>query len=382
MVPPIFKSSCIYFSALFLSVSFPLASFAQSGNAGSTDPGTINLDTLQVVSKPTDSVIVAANTPDQNRATDPYTTTTRNPAGVSSKTNIIEKKAPDNVNDTAGMFSGQISLGLMNGRSKELVYNPYNGHKNSELDWRLENVLMLGAGVSVKPLSWLRFNADLWLKAGDGNGSMDDYDWQVNGWDWTDWSHHNDVTVTEGLLFDINSEFTFLRFNEASVFAILGFRHDHWEWEARGGSYIYSSYYMRDTVGKFPDNALGITYEQTYDTPYLGIGFHANLNPVTLTGRFIGSTMVSSSDKDTHHMRDLVITSSIDSGKMYGMDFACTYNFTPHFAATAAFQYQKYEEIKGTKIWNSPTEGYYQFHYDGGLDNETTLLSLSALVTF
>jgi plasminogen activator len=381
MVPPIFKSSCIYFSALFLSVSFPLASFAQSGNAGSTDTATLNLDALQVVNKPTDPVMVASTTPDQGRATDPFTTTTRNPAGVSSKSNIIEKKAPDNVNDATGMISGQISVGYLTGKSRELVYD--YGYKLSELDWTLDQVLMLGAGLSVKPLSWLRFNGNIWVNAGDGNGTMDDYDWMVDGWDWTHWSHHNDVSVTEGLLFDINTELTFLKFNEASIFAIVGYRHDHWKWEGKGGSYIYSTYYFRDTYGSFPDNEKVITYEQTYDVPYLGIGFHANLDPVTLAGRFIGSTLVSSKDEDHHLLRDLVITSSLDSGKMYGMDFGCTYNFTSHIAATAAIQYLKYEELKGSKTYRYTTTGQQTTYQDtSGMDNESTLISLSALFTF
>jgi len=132
-------------------------------------------------------------------------------------------------------------------------------------------------------------------------------------------------------------------------------------------------------VGSFPNETV-ISYEQTYDAPYIGIGFHANLDPVTLTGRFIGSTMVRASDEDHHLLRDLVITSSMDDGMMYGIDFACTYNFTQHIAATAAFQYTKFEEIKGEKNWNFFSENN-KFKYGGGLDNESSLFYLSLLFT-
>jgi plasminogen activator len=383
-----FKRSCIYTSAFLLSVSFPLASHA--GTPSPQEPETTtsivrqpegySSDGQQVVNKPTDPVMVTSTIPEKTQpATDPVTTKSRNPAGVSSKSNIVEKQASLNINDNVVMVSGQLSLGLVNGTAKELVYDPPTGHKNSELDWQIDNVFMLGAGISVKPLSWLRFNGNVWFQPGNGDGSLDDYDWEVEGWDWTKWSHHNSVSVKEGLMYDINAELTFLRFNETSVFALLGYKHDHWKWEARGGNFIYSTYYLRDTYFSLSDDLKVGTYEQTYDVPYLGIGFHANLHPVTLDGRIIGSTLVSSSDKDTHLLRDLVITSDIDSGHMFGLDFACTYNFTSNFAATAAFQYQKFEELKGTKTWNSVPEGYNDFKYGGGLSLETTMISLSLM---
>jgi len=318
--------------------------------------------------------------PGKPKPTEPVATTTNNnPAAVSSKSHMIEKQASININDHVVMVSGSLSVGFVNGRSRELVYNPDTGHKNSELDWRLDQVAMMGVGASIKPLSWLRFNGNFWFKLNDGNGSMDDYDWRLTGWDdWTDWSHSSSP-VTEGAMYDINMELTFLHFNEASVYGILGYKHDHWKWKAQGGTFVYSTYFVRDTIGSFPDETLG-TYEQTFDVPYIGLGFHANLDPVSLTGRFIFSSMVKAKDEDHHLLRDLIVKSSLDDGRMYGLDFACTYNFTPHIAATAAFQYTKYDELKGNKDWNFFSEGD-QFSYGGGLDNESTLFSLSLLFT-
>jgi plasminogen activator len=386
-----FKRSCICASAFLLSVSFPLSGFAESGKTNPTEPVTTtsivrqpegySSDGPNAVTKSTDPVTVTSAIPEPSRAaTDPVTTTSKNPSGVSSKSNIIDKQASLNINDHVVMVSGQLSMGVANGRARELVYD--NGYKLSQLDWKLDNVFMIGAGVSIKPLSWLRFNGNVWLLPGDGNGTMDDYDWYVEGWDWTHWSHHSNVSVKEGTMYDINAELTFLRFNESSVFGIVGYKHDHWKWEARGGNFIYSEYYFRDTYFSLPDNELGITYEQTYDAPYIGIGFHANLNPITLDGRFIGSTLVSSSDKDMHHLKNIYFTDDFDSGHMFGIDFACTYNFTPHFAATAAFQYQKYEEITGDASALYLDSGEKYTWKDGaGISLESTLISLSLLMT-
>jgi plasminogen activator len=385
MVSKNLKRSCVYLSALFVSASFPLTSFAATGKTSSTEPVTTSSIVRQPDgyisdTKPTDPVLVASATPESYHATEPVTVNSTSRTGVSTPTNIVEKQASININDSVIMVSGQLSMGFMNGTAHERVYDPTNDHKNSELIWSLDQVFMLGAGVSVKPLSWLRFNGNIWFNAGDGGGTMDDYDWRVYEWtEWTDWSHHDDVTVTKAILFDLNMELTFLRYNEAAVFALLGYKHDNWKWEGSGGTYIYSSTYLRDTRGTFPNEKV-ITYEQTYDVPYLGIGFRANLDPVTVSGRLIGSTLAKASDEDHHLLRDLEISSDNNSGNMIAFDISCIYNFTPHLAAIGAFQYQKYEELKGDHNWNFFKTGE-KFTYDGSMDNEISLISLSFLYT-
>jgi len=387
----IFKKSCICACIFCLTVSLPLWSLADAGAPKPKGPATVTSVAQQPVGyssdgqnrpiKPTDPATKTYTTPvpGKPKPTEPVTTVSTLPGGVSSKFHTFEKKSSININDHVVMVSGSISVGYANGKSRELVYDTDTDHKNSELDWPLDQVAMFSVGASIKPLSWLRFNGNVWFKINDGNGNMDDYDWRaVNYDDWTDWSH-SASPVTEGLLYDVNMELTFLRFTQTSFFGIVGYKHDHWKWEGNGGTYIYSTDSIRDTVGSLPNETL-ISYEQTYDAPYIGIGFHANLDPVTLTGRFIGSTMVRASDEDHHLLRDLVITSSMDDGKMYGIDFACTYNFTQHIAATAAFQYAKFEEIKGDKNWNFFSDNN-QFQYGGGLDNESSLFYLSLLFT-
>ncbi len=170
------------------------------------------------------------------------------------------------------------------------------------------------------------------------------------------------------------------RFRETSFFGILGFKHDHWKWVAHGGTYIYSRDSLRDTVGSFSDDLTVLTYEQTYAVPYIGIGVHSNFDPVTISARFIASTMVRAKDEDQHPLRDLQVASSLDDGNMYGIDFACTYNFTQNIAATVAFQHTKYNELKGSKDWDFYSDGN-QFQYGGGMSNESNLLYLSLLFT-
>ncbi len=289
------------------------------------------------------------------------------------------------INDSAGFVSGRISLGTINGEAKERVYDtPGTGSKISELTWELSNVAMLGAGLSVKPLRWLKFNADIWVKVSDGSGAMDDYDWPAGGSEWNQWSHHNDLTVDTGFILDVNAEMTVFRHNQTSVFGIIGFKHDDWAWTARGGKYIYSVYTFRDTVGTIPEGVAAISYEQWFDTPYIGLGFQTDLTPVTLTGRLIGSTLVTSRDRDQHHLTHTLYEDDFNSGSMLSCDLAGTYHYTERLSFSASFHFQHYYEVKGpTTMTNQTTHAVVLFAGDAAsTEHQSALFSLSLLYSF
>ena len=278
--------------------------------------------------------------------------------------------------------SGHMGLGYLDGEGKEAVFD--NGHKLSELTWELENVYMLNLGGSVAPLPWLTLNGDVWFKVTDGDGAMDDYDWMVRGYTYTDWSHHDDTDLTEGIMFDLNAAFTVLRNNETTIQGIVGFKHDTWEWEARGGSYVYSAYYLYDTVGTFADGAKAITYNQTFDTPYIGLGFDANLNPIRLFGRFIYSPVAMLDTEDTHHMRDLRIEGDFDATNFYGFDLGVGYAFTPKFSLLGSVHYQKYDRADGDYVYTDLTTGSaYSFEgVSASADHESYLFSITGKYNF
>jgi len=291
-----------------------------------------------------------------------------------------------NTNQDDAFFSGRMSLGWLNGESNENVYAADGGRKLSELKWGLDNVLMLGLGGSVAPLSWLKINTDVWLKVSNGDGKMDDYDYVFTSSQYSDWSHHDNVDLTTGLMFDINAEFIFYRWQGSKFFGIGGFKHDNWKWEASGGNYIYTTSSLYDTVGSFADGEKIITYEQNFNTPYLGIGFSANLNPtpITLSGRVIGSTLVQADDKDQHHLRNLVFEEEFDSGTMVAFDLNGAYHFTRNFSLMLSYQFQKYEEMKGsTTVTDLTTGGVTKYSGDvAGMDQNSNMVSATFVVSF
>ena len=280
--------------------------------------------------------------------------------------------------------SGRIGAGYLSGDVTESVYSPVDGRKLSELQWELEDVFMFNIGGSVTPVHWLTLNVDFWTKISDGNGSMDDYDWYLPNQGWTHWSNHPETNLSEGYMFDLNAAFTFYRHGESAFSGLVGYKRDSWEWEARGGSFVYSTTFIHDTVGTFPAGTKGITYSQWYDVPYVGLGFHSKLTDVSFMGRVIGSPFASANDKDTHHLRGLVYEDDFDTTFMYAFDLGMSYDFTPQLSLLGMVHYQKYEEAKGsTTITDQQTGLIYTVSGDvAGTDHTSSLFSLSVLYAF
>ena len=252
----------------------------------------------------------------------------------------------------------RLSTGYLDGEANEYVYWPeYDGHKASQLIWKLDGVYMFNAGFSAKVSDAFGLNADIGLKLNEGNGTMDDYDWVVPGYeDYTHWSHHDDVTVTTGATIDLNGEVPFYIERGFSVSGLLGYKMDNWEWEARGGSYIYSTYYLYDTTGVFPEGELLCTYEQTFHVPYAGVHVNGRFGKMQVNGRMIGSPLVFGETVDHHHLRDLVINDEFSGETMFALDLGASFELSRRLAMTANYNYTKYSTMKGDSEWNEAGE--------------------------
>ncbi len=284
------------------------------------------------------------------------------------------------------IISGRLGVGYLTGQSYENVYDTDTGRKVSELDWDLSSVFMLNGGVSVQPFSWLKLNGDVWVKINDGSGDMVDYDWLVEGLDdWTHRSYSTDVDLNTGYMIDVNAEFPVLNLQGTNISGFVGYKYDNWEWEARGGTYIYSTYYLRDTIGSFPENEKGITYEQWFHVPYIGIGFNTELTRAFLSGRIIFSPFVQAGDEDHHHMRNLLFEEDFDNGTMIGIDFSGGYHITEQFSLLGSYHYQKYNEVKGDTTITDLTTGRQLAYIPGdaaGAEHYSHLFSITAMYSF
>ncbi|MDR3088283.1 MAG: omptin family outer membrane protease [Desulfobulbaceae bacterium] len=317
-------------------------------------------------------------------------------AATAQAANVANRRADGSstirVSDQVMTVSGRLSVGMTTGTAHEVVHMPpgltdilpRRGNLLSKLSWDIDNVVMLGAGVSVRPTSWLKFNADVAVAVTDGDGGLEDYDYAAANTD--EWTHYSDsdADVEDGLLFDVNAELKFLTFRNTSVFGILGYKHDKWSWEATGGKYIYSTYYLRDTQGSLPNDRPGISYEQTFDTPYIGVGFNTDLSAVSLAGRFIFSTLVSADAEDTHHLRDLHYEDDMDDGRMIGLDLALTAPLTQRLSLIGSYHYQKYDDMDGGETITDLRTGQKEsIDYNiAGMDQNLSVFALSLAYSF
>lgn len=281
-------------------------------------------------------------------------------------------------------FSGRIGVGYLTGEARELVYWPHRGdHKASELTWDIDSLYMVGLGATVQARQWLSINIDTWFNLGDGSGYMEDYDWAIPGTDWTDQSTHENTDVTKGFIFDVNVEMTAFSTSQVQLTGIVGFRRDNFEWEARGGSYVYSVNGFRDMAGTFPDDELGITYEQTFNVPYIGIGFKGDFDRVHLAAKITGSVLVSGEAVDQHHQRNLVTTDDFSNESMIALDVSFAYDISNNIGLKVAYAYEKYDTMKGDSVWDFNNEGV-SIDYDdsAGAELETSMLSMNITYSF
>lgn len=281
-------------------------------------------------------------------------------------------------------FSLEMGAGYLTGESNEAVYWPSQGnHQASELTWAIDDVFMVGIGGSLKFRDWLAFNFNGWFKAADGNGTMDDYDWTVVGSDWTDWSHHEQTDVTAASIIDLNVALSFFRTPNLALKAIVGYKRDNFAWEAYGGDYIYSEGGFRNTSGTIPAGIHTIGYDQTFTTPYVGVGVEAKFNAFELNSRLIYSPLVHGEDTDHHYLRNLVTYDTVDDGDMIGFDVSGSYFFNPHLALELAYSYQRYDMTQGDSEWHFQDEGVVYYFADGaGMDQTSSLFSVALRYTF
>ena len=296
---------------------------------------------------------------------------------------------------TAGNnFELRLSSGLLNGESGEYVYDAYGaytgipGYKISELQWEMNDVYMAGIGATMPIGNWVELNFDYWKNATEGDGTMDDYDWLYVGQDWSHWSHHEDTDVRDVTMIDASADITIHRFKDRNaslyqtiLYGTVGYKQDHFDWQSRGGYGTYSVDTFRDTYLTFPD-VPGISYEQTFSTPYIGLGVESSNNyngmDMVLTANVRYSQWAEGEDVDIHHLRSLKFEEEGEDGEWIGYDVTLEFEIARQLTLMLGYAYQRYEEIMATTLVTDQITGaQYFYHGDAaGLDHSSDMMTL------
>ena len=282
----------------------------------------------------------------------------------------------------------RLSFGRMNGESGEYVYDADGsfagipGYKISQLDWQLNNVPMVGIGVTLHVDEEARINFDYWKNIVEGDGTMDDYDWLYPGLEWSDWSHHDNTSVEEVSRLDFNGEIRLFHSTGLikSISGVLGFRRDHVAWESVGGYGIYSVNAYRDTLVSFP-NVPVISYQQTFSAPYFGMNLQSESDigvPLQLTLGLRYSPLARGEDVDIHHLRSLRFETEGKNGSWYGVDMTLAFEIDDRLTLNLGYFNHHYSEMKGGMMVTDLTTGA-RGYYGGnaaGLDHSSSMFSL------
>ncbi len=278
-----------------------------------------------------------------------------------------------------GSVKLSLGVGVLNGQAKEKVYD--EGEKLSQLNWDLKQVPTLHLGMTYHPLDWLSLDARGWSRVAKGNGHMKDYDW-LDGEDegWTDRSDHPDTRLKKAWQAEFAATAWALKREDLAVGVMLGYQRSEFSWQARGGSFTYSSDDgFRDISGKLPAGLKGITYEQTYATPYVGLVGVYNYSDWTLEGRFKYSQWVKAKDHDQHHLRGVTFTGDNGNrGRMQSLALGLSYRINPQFSIKAGVDYQVYAEAKGSTTLKNLSNGE-QTYYGGKSGSQASRTVLSSL---
>ncbi|MEZ5776573.1 MAG: omptin family outer membrane protease [Hyphomicrobiaceae bacterium] len=290
-------------------------------------------------------------------------------------------------------IDGGVAFGSLNGEAHEYVYEP-NGHKLSELIWTMDDLAMIGGTFEVSMSPWFKAGVEGWIN-GSKDGHMDDYDWlnPDDPFEWTHWSSHKETEIQNAHLLDLYASLALYRAPWFDLRAVAGYRHDQFDWNVRGGHFIYSSdpegtdgvKDLRDVVGDFDHQQTVISYTQTYSTPYLGASAALYMGPLTVEGRVVGSSWASIEGDDQHWLRGLRFRDNFDQGEMVEANIRLRYQVTDQLAVTGSYKYTDYtQEIGQTRIQDPNDVFTYlvEGRASAGISNESQLFSAGLTYTF
>lgn len=192
----------------------------------------------------------------------------------------------------------------------------YSG-KLSQLDWD-SNVFMIGGSGSVRRKS-LSLNIGLWtgLDTSDDDGNMKDQDWipymryfylfgykyyygnTKTMYNYTD----SECDLASSAVLDMNVAYEFNVANSLTVFPLAGLHYERWEWDANGAVGYYQT--ANSPVFVSPDTT-GISYEQEYFYPYIGLNAQYEYGKFLFSGYFTYAPGYSSKERDDHKLRHIL----------------------------------------------------------------------------
>jgi outer membrane protease len=274
--------------------------------------------------------------------------------------------------DGTVIFRG--SYGITAVKANELVYEGKT--KVSQLIWKSQGIstftgdatLALDKSFYVEAIGTVGFG---------GNGHMADYDWFNPGGPWTHRSQHPDTRLDHYFALSLEAGREILSYDGTAVSLGGGFKYTDVKWSAYGGSYVYSDSGFRNDRGNFPDGEKGISYQQQWPVPYLGINASHTEGAWTFGSALQGGIAIDADGTDDHWMRDLRFIDHFDTTPAVMISASAEYEFRPDtaFYLSGSFDHM-FRTRADTDEIDKLTGGKHKFPDGAGADYQSMTVSL------
>ena len=280
-----------------------------------------------------------------------------------------------------------ISHDEINGISREVLYRS-NGTKISQLNWDIKNLKMttLGFSTDLEDFATFKIRYGNSINKQSRKARMTDYDWYNTDGDTNpdSWTHYSlsEAKIDFAQDFEILTAYkipqaNFLRIN-------LGFRHHHIKWRDAAISYIYSSNDnkgnltgFRNVTGKLNNQNL-VTYQQKFNTPYIGISCEKNFfNNKLSTNLFANySNLVYAEAYDIHHDFNDRYRENYSNGKFINYGGSLNASIYKNFELGLAYETIKYPLNKGTLKISKENKAYVKSNQPVGISSRFNKFSI------
>lgn len=270
------------------------------------------------------------------------------------------------------------SIGILNGEAREYVFDSSNGRTVSRLDWEFDNVPTFTAQAAWQASDWFRFA----LKGTTNlatHSNMADYDWNIGvcppdgmGGDFCE-SFHPGTRLVSAYMLDASVRFHELTLAGFALAPVAGFKWDYFSWRAYNGTSNYAAPF---------NSGLGISYEQWWSTPYIGLELSRSFGKLDLMVRGIFSDWGDGHDRDHHHMRSIVFKEFFDNVRVYGADIGARYALSDRVGVTLDYSFTSWQLTKGPSVLNDLADGTIQADPGdaAGASSSTHLVSLGVSI--
>lgn len=260
--------------------------------------------------------------------------------------------APQPVTVTTGQAKAEIMVGIeaWSGDNTYQIGYPVhwfdgvveNGYfPFSQLEFPLDIYMVTARGNAEFQGSWL-FSASVKKDISSPDDQMIDQDWlTASNPGQLDVYSNSDISEFEGYEFDVNAKYKFLRGENWSLNAGVGYIYQNWQYTANlVQQYSPSGQTGYDYLGT---GTPGIRYKLEYNIPYMQIGGKVNLGQqFSLESNVSYSPLVDAKDVDQHLLREKVNTGNLD-GSSWMFNIKGKYDFSEHWFMAASYDFKEME---------------------------------------